>query len=161
MPDPSEWIHPGGYQYQSAGQQQNLMSDIKVSDPFKKVIEAELTKRAASDPLFAASFSKHNKSIDECVSYILNTVKRSGVAGFTDDEIFGMAAHYYDEDDIGTVSEMKCKVIVNHTVSLTEEEIQKAKQEAKQKVISDEINRLQKKPETKKAETETNQTFLF
>jgi hypothetical protein len=137
------------------------MSEIKVSDPFKQVVQAELTKRAESDPLFAASFAKPNKSIDECISYILNTVKNSGIAGFTDDEIFGMAAHYYDEDNIGTISEMKCKVIVNHTVSLTEEEIQKAKQEAKDKVIADEMNRLKKKPETKKAETETTQTFMF
>ena len=137
------------------------MSNIKVSDPFKKVIEKELNNRAEADPLFAVSFAKPNKNIDECISYILNTVKESGIAGFTDDEVFGMAAHYYDEDDIGTVKEMKCKVIVNHTVTLSEEEIKQTKDEAKAKVLADEINRLHKKPEAKKTDSETTQTFLF
>ena len=137
------------------------MTNIKVSDPFKKVIEKELNRRAESDPLFAASFGKTNKNIDECISYVLKTVQESGIAGFNDDEIFGMAAHYYDEDNLGTIKEMKCKVIVNHTVSLTEEEIKEAKDEAKAKVLADEINRLHKKPEVKKVDTENTQTFMF
>jgi hypothetical protein len=137
------------------------MTDIKVSDPFKKVIEKELNRRAESDPLFAASFGKTNKNIDECISYILKTVQQSGIAGLTDDEVFAIAAHYYDEDNLGTITEMKCRVIINHTVSLTEEEIKEAKDEAKAKVLADEINRLHKKPEAKKVDTATTQTFMF
>ena len=129
---------------------ENSKKGTNVSDPFRKVVLAELTQRAANDPLFAISFQKENKNIDDCISYVLNTVQKSGIQGFTDDEVFGMAAHYYDEDDIEAGKEMKCKVIVNHTVQLTPEEINKAKQEAREKVISDEINRLHKKPEVKK-----------
>ena len=38
--------------------------------------------------------------MDDCITYILNTVKASGMQGFADADIFGMAVHYYDEDDV-------------------------------------------------------------
>ena len=38
---------------------------------------------------------KPTKNIDNCITYILNQVKKSGCCGFSDDEIFGMALHYY------------------------------------------------------------------
>ena len=136
--------------------------DSKVSDPFRNVVLTELTKRAANDPLFAITFQKENKNIGDCITYILNTVQQSGISGFTDDEIFGMATHYYDQDEIEAGKEMKCKVIVNHTVQLTPQEISEAKQEARDKVISEEINRLHKKPEVKKqVESITPTLFQF
>ena len=163
VPEPSEWIHPGGCHKQSPGQGQTNMSEenkkVAVSDPFRQVVLAELTRRAESDPLFAISFRKENKNIGDCISYILETVQKSGIQGFTDDEVFGMACHYYDEDEITIDRQLKCKVIVNHTIQLTLEEIQKSKQEAKDKVINDEINRLHKKPEVKK-QVEANPTLF-
>lgn len=33
-----------------------------------------------------------------------------------------MALHYYDEEDIDIGKPVSCKVVVNHTVELTEEE---------------------------------------
>ncbi len=136
------------------------MSD-KVSKNFKDVVQRELQLRADADPLFAANFAKPGKNIDECISYILNTVKKSGISGFTDDEIFGMAAHYYDKDDLGKISKTNCKVVVNHQVQLTPEEIKAAKDEAKAKVLADEMDRLRKKPEVKKTQVEPTQNFLF
>ena len=138
-----------------------MSEKIKVSDPFKQIVLRELTYRAENDPLFAKSFCKEKKNIDDCITYVLNTVQNSGIHGFTDDEVFGMACHYYDEDEIEIGSSRKCKVIVNHTVQLTPEEIQKAKQEAKDKVLNDEINRLQKKTEVKKQVEATPTLFEF
>ena len=43
-------------------------------------------------------------------TYILNQVKKSGCCGFSDDEIFGMALHYYQEDNIEVGSPLKCNV---------------------------------------------------
>ena len=151
------------YQNQSAGQRQNIMSkDIKVSDPFRKTVLNELTRRAEIDSLFEKSFQKPNKNIDDCISYILNTVEKSGVRGFTDDEVFSMACHYYDEDDIEPGKPMKCKVIVNHTIELTEEEIKAAKKEAHDEVVNAEMNRLRaSKPVTKKAEETNTLSFEF
>lgn len=138
------------------------MSEIKVSDPFKTVIEQHLSRRAENDPLFAVSYAKPNKNVADCVSYILNTVKKSGISGFTDDEVFGMAAHYYDEDDIQPGEPMSCKVVVNHTVQLTEEEIKAAKKQAHDEVVNAEIARLRSsKAAPKKTEENTNLLFEF
>lgn len=69
---------------------------MKTTNHFKNTIQAYLDQRAASDPLFEWKYtSTPNKSIDECITYILNEVKKSGCMGFHDDEIYSMAVHYY------------------------------------------------------------------
>lgn len=135
---------------------------MKPTDNFKKVISEKLQEMACNDTLFAANLQKTNKNIDDCITYILNVVKSSGCNGFTDDEIFGMAAHYYDEDNIEIGNPINCSVVVNHTIELTSEEIQQAKNEAKERAISKEMERLQKKPTPKKTEQNSaHQQSLF
>ena len=68
----------------------------KGTDTFKTAIQNYLEYRAATDELFAPLFANPNKSIDECCKYIICEVHKSGMNGFDDDEIFGMAVHYYD-----------------------------------------------------------------
>ena len=82
---------------------------------FKNTIKSYLENQAKNDPLFAQVFEKENKNIDECITYILNRVKESGCNGFADDEIFGMALHYYQEDDIKVGNPINAKVVVNHS----------------------------------------------
>lgn len=103
---------------------------MKSTEHFKKTIQAYLDKRALEDKLFSVAYQKPGKNIDDCISYILNEVKRSGCNGFTDGEIYSMAVHYYDEDDIKTGQRPDCHIIVNHTVELTEEEKAEARQRA-------------------------------
>lgn len=103
---------------------------MKPSIHFKNTIESYLTERASNDTLFAVSFSKPDKNIDDCITYILNSVKQSGCNGFADDEIYSMAVHYYDEDNIEIGKPIGCNVIVNHTVELTAEEKEQARQNA-------------------------------
>ena len=43
-----------------------------------------LEQRAEEDALFAKNYRNPAKNIDECVTYILNYVKKSGCNGFTD-----------------------------------------------------------------------------
>lgn len=86
------------------------------TDHFKRTIQAYLDSRAAEDKLFAVSYHKPNKSIDECVTYILNWVQKSGCNGFTDGEIYSQAVHYYDEDDIEVGKPLQCQVVVNHVL---------------------------------------------
>ena len=38
------------------------------------------------DELFAAKYDNPDKNIDDCVTYILNWVQKSGCNGFCDDE---------------------------------------------------------------------------
>lgn len=89
---------------------------MEVSNGFKAVIKAYLDDRASNDELFAATYAKPNKSLDECCNYILHEVQKSGQNGFADEEIFGMAVHYYDEDDIKDVKPINARVVINHHV---------------------------------------------
>ena len=82
---------------------------MKVSEQFKSTIKAYLDNMAAVDSLFAPVYQKPTKNIDNCITYILNQVKKSGCCGFSDDEIFGMALHYYQEDNIEVGSPLNCQ----------------------------------------------------
>ena len=48
-----------------------------------------------------------------------------------------MALHYYDEEDIDIGKPVSCKVVVNHTVELTEEEKAEARRNAIRKAESE------------------------
>ena len=107
---------------------------MKASNHFKNTIKAYLDQRAETDVLFALQYSKPEKNIDDCVTYILNEVKKSGCNGFADDEIYNMAVHFYDEDNIEIGMPINnAHVVVNHFVELTEEEKVQARQDAIQK----------------------------
>lgn len=136
---------------------------MKSTEAFKNVIEAHLTQLAQNDPLFAVTFAKEGKSIDNCITYILNTVHKSGCNGFTDAEIFGMASHYYDEDKIEVGKAINANVVVNHHVELSDQEKKEAKEEAIRKVIAEEEARLRRKsqPVVKEAKVVTFQPTLF
>ncbi len=122
---------------------------MKSTDSFKKVISDHLDKMALHDIKFAEKLKSESKSIDGCINYILNQVKASGCNGFADDEIFGMAVHYYDEEGIKSGPKINANVIVNHRVELTEEDKEKAKQEAIQQMVNDEKEKLKKKRTSK------------
>lgn len=124
----------------------------KVSQSFKDTIKAYLDQRAQSDPLFATSYQKEGKNLDECCNYIVQEVKKMHVNGLADDEVFGLAVHYYDEDNLGEIKEVNCKVVVNHTVELTEEEKEKARKEAYDQFQKEEVAKLRsqkKEPDEK------------
>ena len=115
---------------------------MKTSKAFGETIEAYLSDMAERDPLFAEKFCNPNKKIEDCLTYILNQVSQSGINGFTDDEIFSMAVHYYMEEGIDPGKPLQCRVAVNHQVQLTEEEIAEQKRLAKERLISQETDRL-------------------
>lgn len=148
----------------------------KELNEFEKTIKAYLDSRASTDELFAKSYEKDGKSIQECCRYIISEVRKSGRQGFADDEIYGMAVHYYDEDDLGTIpSNSNANVVVNHEIQLTEEEKKKAKERALARFEEDEKRRLEReagrtsstasaskpKPKPKKTEPEINSPSLF
>ncbi len=87
-----------------------------VSPAFKEAIRVYLAERADNEPEFAVTLAKPQKSLDDCLTYILNQVKNSGQMGFADEDIYNMAVHYYDEDDIKIGHSLQCNVVVNHHV---------------------------------------------
>ena len=128
---------------------------MSVSPQFKTVIENHLNQLAANDNLFAETLKKENKNIDDCCTYIINQVQKLGQMGFADEEIFGMAVHYYDEDDIKVGKEINARVVVNHYIDPPK---QTAKKEPKENPVQD----LPKKtPKTKAPKEQSSLSFEF
>ena len=84
----------------------------KENQSFKQVIQSYLEQRAKRDSLFATSFAKQSKNIDECCNYIIGEAKKRGdnAVFMSDDEVFGLAVHYYDEDNIKVSKQTNYKV---------------------------------------------------
>lgn len=137
---------------------------MKATEHFKQTIKAYLDERAKNDELFAVSYAKENKNMDDCVTFILNQVKSSKCMGLTDEEVYSLAVHFFDEDDIEIGNHIACSVIVNHTVELTEEEKAQARQEALKEYQAEQLRKMQKrtnKPKTPKAQPEITTPSLF
>ena len=137
---------------------------MKATEHFRQTIKAYLDERAKNDELFAVSYAKENKNMDDCVTFILNQVKRSKCMGLTDEEVYSLAVHFFDEDDIEIGNPIACNVIVNHTVELTEEEMAQARQEAFKEYQAEQLRKMQKrtnKPKTPKAQPEITTPSLF
>ena len=128
------------------------------TEHFTRTISEYLNLRAATDPLFAPKLMKPHKNIEDCITYILKQVQQSACNGFEDDEIYSMALHYYDEDDLDVGSPVACHVVVNHTLVLTEEEKAEARKQAIQQYQAQELRRLQELKRVKaKASTDSEQ----
>ena len=137
---------------------------MKGTELFKAAIQNYLEYRAMTDDLFAPRYANPAKNIDDCITYILNEVQKSGMNGFDDDEIYSMAMHYYDEDDIEIGKPISCKVMVNHHVELTEEEKQNARRKAIEQYQQMALNKLQQsraKQKSSATQTTNVQPSLF
>lgn len=105
----------------------------KGTEHFKQTIKSYLDGRAQANELFADHYINPKKTVKDCCTYIMNQVQRSGCNGFTDEEVYSMAVHYYDEDDSEVGKPINCQVVVNHTVELTAEEKEQARRDAMQR----------------------------
>lgn len=125
---------------------------MKGTQAFQDTIAQYLMARAEKDPMFAVKLANPSKTMSQCCAYIIGEVKKSGCCGFTDDEIFGWAMHFWDEPEI-EVSNIatNCQVVVNHTVELTEEEKEQARQDAINKLRDEEMAKMRRPIQPKKA----------
>ena len=76
---------------------------MKGTEHFKQAIKAYLDERAKADELFAVSYAKENKNLDDCVTFILNqamAICKEGGCGMTDDEVYSLGVHYYPHSKI-------------------------------------------------------------
>lgn len=90
---------------------------------FENAIKEYLDRKAKEDVGFAEKYSNEKKSIEECCRFILREMKKKaagGMYGATDAEVFGLAIHYYDEEDIKVEKNVSAEVVINR--ELTEEE---------------------------------------
>lgn len=138
------------------------------NNSFENTIKSYLDERANTDELFAKSYAKPNKNIEQCCAYIMGEAKKRGNAvAISDAEVFGMAVHYYDEDDIkvnALPANTRASVAApaSKPVELTEEDIEKARQAAIQRLAEEQHALLRKKPvKPKREEIEMIQMSLF
>lgn len=125
---------------------------MKGTQSFQDTIKAYLETMAENDALFAVKYANPSKSVSDCCTYIINQVQKSGCNGFADDEIFGMAVHYWEESEIEVGKPLtNCQVVVNHTVELTEEEKEQARQDAINKLRDEEMAKMRRPTQSKKA----------
>ncbi len=140
---------------------------MKGTEHFKQAIKGYLDERAKTDELFAVAYAKENKNLDDCVTFILNQVKSmtdEGGVGMADCEVYSLACHYFDEDDIEVGKPINCGVVVNHRVELTEEEKAEARQRAISQYQAEELRKMQQrksKPTAKPQETKQAEPNLF
>lgn len=130
---------------------------------FKETIQKYLQERAVEDPLFAPKFANPDKSIDECCRYIMGEARERGTSVvISDAEVFGMAVHYYDEENIKVEKvSAGCSVSSSRKVELTEEEKNVAREAAIKRLAEEQYRSLKKKPAKKKADTNIQQMSLF
>ncbi len=139
------------------------------TEHFKQAIKAYLDERAKADELFAVSYAKVNKNLDDCITFILNQAKaiaQEGGCGMTDFEVYSLATHYYDEDTIEVGKAINCGVIVNHRVELSEQEKAEAREKALKAYQAEELRKIQQrnsrpKPTPKAVKQEVSQPSLF
>ena len=134
---------------------------MKATDHFKNTIKAYLDQRAETDYLFSFRYSLPEKKLEDCITYILNQVQKSGCNGFHDDEIFGMAVHFFDEDNIEVGKPMNTHVTVNHVVVLSAEEIEQARQDAIQKAQDEAYKKMMQPVKNTKRVALNPQPSLF
>ena len=126
---------------------------MKATEAFKQTIKDYLTVRANTDELFAKSFAKPGKSIDECCNFILNTVKATGCNGFDDE----------DSIDPNYLKGVGGTVVVNHKPQISPEEIAAIEQKARDDYYAECMRkqREQIQPKRKPVKQEVEQLSLF
>ena len=135
------------------------------TEKFKVAIKTYLDKRAQEDTLFRAKDETTSRTIDDVVTYILNEIKASGCNGFADAEIYSMAVHVIDEPTLEIDKPIKCNVVVNHHIELTEEEKAQQGEPALKRFQDEELRKLQTRKSKPKAikpqETKQPELSLF
>lgn len=139
----------------------------------KTKIKNYLDERAKNDELFAKAYAKPNKSIDECYKYVLGEARKKGTeVGMTAEEVYGLAVHYYDEDNI-KINPVSGYVQASASdddeeeetkeVKLTAEEEKQAREEAIHRLAEEQYQKMKKRPQrARKEENESvQQMSLF
>ena len=113
-----------------------------VSPAFFDSMESFIMQKMDANDLFAKKVSNPKKNIEDCITYVINTIEKSRYKGLCDNDVYSLAVHYYEEDDIEVGKPINCRVVVNHQVELTPEEIAEMRQKAKDEVFRQEMDRL-------------------
>lgn len=142
----------------------------EIMTPFENAIKEYLDARAKEDVKFAEKYSNGKKSIEECCRFILGEMKKKaagGMYGATDAEVFGLAVHYYDEEDVKVEKNVSAEVVINR--EMTEEEklqLERSKDTEKKRIEEDnrrgeELRKRTAEDKKRKEQEEEGLLFLF
>lgn len=118
-----------------------MAEEKKRVDPLQEQVKAYLDKRAAEDQQFAEKYANPKKTLSECVKYLYGEAYKRAAGGkccyIPPEEVYGLAVHYYDEEDIkihslprGARATTAPKPAEKPAPVLTEDERKRAKAEA-------------------------------
>lgn len=133
---------------------------MKAMNEFEKTIQSYLDRFAGNDAVFAGKYqaakSTIEKSITKCCEYIYDWVQKQKRPGFTDDEIYGQAVHFYDEQALNAPGNVGThpSVVVNHVVELTEEEREEARIRVRKAFEQQELARIKAEDEKTRQKAE-------
>lgn len=130
----------------------------KASKEFREVIRKELTRRAEADAAFAEKFENPSKSVNECCEYIASEVFRRKVNMVREEEIFGLAVHYYDEAGIEfkpapdgrVVVPANAEEVARAVEALTSEEKEELKRKAEERYLREQMEAMKPKAAKRK-----------
>src|SRR5690606_5942690 len=96
---------------------------MNVSKQFTSIIKVHLDLLSENDEELKTALLNDSKSLENCFIYILNTVQKSGINGFADEEIFQMAVDYYKIDNVIIENpNIQSQVVINRIPEVTEED---------------------------------------
>lgn len=129
---------------------------------FENAIKTYLDNRASTDELFAKVYAKKGKSFKDCINYIYTEVQKSKRQGFADEEIYSMAVHYYDEDNLEINRKLNPIVVSNQSIELSEEDKKQELVKLQKDAPKVEIEKpKQEKPKQQAKPLPINQPSLF
>ena len=127
------------------------MAKEMVTKFFVEHIQRWLDEEMKRDEQLAAKVQQSGKTAEQACNFVLAEVKKSGRCGFDDAEVYGMVRHFFDEDDVKDPGDQKpSKIIVSGKVDLTAEQIEAAKEAARQQFY----NEIKAAEEQKRKEAE-------
>lgn len=145
----------------------------KVTDPaIKKVCEYLLSREDIQDNL-----NKEKKSVNGMWAYIKSQAHKAAVSGcacVTDEEVFGWAVHYYDEDNLEEVKDIPTRHVatsnkatsnkktikeenMEKTIKLLEKQVQEANERVKEleNASTEKVEEVVENPKPKKKKKST------
>lgn len=119
--------------------------EVKEPETLEGWLKGRLDGMAAEDPVFAEKMANPKKSLGDCIKFIQGEVfhkyvegKKHGSAAVgmpSRDEVFGLAVHYYDEDDL-TIRALPAGTQVRaQAPAPTKEELEKLKKQAEENAL--------------------------
>lgn len=130
-----------------------IYTTMKPTKIFIQTIADYLKTEGERDELFAKKMEEHPEKTPEAVcNYILAEVSKAKQCGYADEEIFSMAKHFIDEDELkdpGNKNNVS-RMTVNHHVELSEEEKAKAMEAAERTYLANLEAKAKKEEEDKR-----------